>query len=420
MNMLLTVLGSRGDLNPFLIIGVNLKNRGHQVTIITSENYSHLVTSAGLNFISCYSAAEYNEVQNNPDLYDPRKGFAVLAKNMMLGTMRKLYQLISQFNPADTLLISSQFMLGARLANEKLGIPLVTLTLQPAAFWSIAEPAVNPEALFLPKLPFFIRKLIMNKVEKEYMDSVLSPELNCFREELHLPPIKKIYSSWSLSPQKIIGLFPEWYAKFAGDWPPQTQLTGFVSYDENASQLLPKEVINFLENGEAPLILTYGTANQQGQYFYKTFIEAGRRLNQRLLILTQYPNQLPNLQADRECYAAYLSLSTALSKSKGIIHHGGIGTLSQALATATPQLIVPFAHDQFDNAIRLEKIGAGISLISKKGYSIEKAVSALENLIESTELKPQCLMHSKKINFSEAENLTCQLIEKAKYNDQLD
>ncbi len=413
MNVLLSVLGSRGDLNPYLSIGVNLKKRGHQVTVITSEIYHQVVAKAGLNFISCHSAAEYYQAQNNPDLYHPRKGYEVFAEHL-LGTMRKLYYSIAEFNPAETLLISSQLMLGAHLANEKKGFPLINLALQPAAFWSVEEPAVRAGTLFLPKLPAFIRRLVLHKVEKDYIDGVLSVKLNHFRKELNLPAVNKIYSSWVFSPgKKIIGLFPDWFAKPALDWPTTTALTGFVNFDENAHQALPKEILEFLTKGEPPVILTYGTANTQGQYFFKTFIEAARRLHLRLLILTQYPEQLPALKLDRECHASYISLLTVLSKTRAIVHHGGIGTIAQALATATPQLLVPLAHDQFDNAVRLKKMGAAECLISRKNYSVAKAMKKLENLLTSTAIKSQCRSYAEKINFSRAEQLTCELIERS-------
>lgn len=411
MDILLTTLGSRGDLNPFLSLGVNLKRRGHRVTVITSEVYRPVVALAGLNFISCHSAEDFYEVQNHPDLYDSRKGFQILAKHLMLGTMRKVYQIISEYSSADTLLISSQFLLGTRLANEKLGLPLVTLALQPAAFWSVKEPSINPGMLFLSKLPFFLRKLILNKVDKDYLDKTLAPELNRFRQELKLPAINKIYSHWIFSPLKIMGLFPEWFAKPALDWPANTQLTGFINYDENAQQPVPEQILNFLNGGESPVILTYGTANTQSEFFFQTLIAAGRRLNLRLLILTQYPQQLPALRFNRECQAAYVSLPTVLPRVKAIVHHGGIGTTAQALAAAVPQLIVPFAYDQFDNAVKLEKIGAGISLISKKSYSVERAAKALEDLLTSEAIKSQCSIYSKKIDFAEAERLTCEIIE---------
>ena len=410
MNILLITLGSRGDVNPFIDIGLMLKNRSHDVTVITSEVYASVITKLGLNFISCNTIAEYNEVINHPDLYHPRKGFAVFAKHAMLNPMRKEYDIISKFNPNNTVLVATQFMLGARLANEKLGFPIVSLALQPASFWSVAQPALNPGALYLPKLPYFLRKLMLIFLERNVMDRILCPELNQFRTELGLPPVNCVYSKWLFSPQEIIGLFPEWFARPAADWPTQTQLTGFIHEDQNADQPLSEKVSQFLQTHEPPLILTYGTATIKTEQFFKIFIEAARKLKLPVLILTQHPQQLPPLQAEREIQVDYIPFQKIFPHAAALIHHGGIGTLSQGLAAGLPQLIVPLAHDQFDNAFHLNKIGAGLSLIAQN-YSINEAVSKIEELLKSNEIKSNCLRYSKKINFSQAGQLTCQLIE---------
>lgn len=410
MNILLITLGSRGDVNPFIDVGLMLKNRGHAVTVVTSEVYANVITALGLDFISCNTAAEYNEIINNPDLYHPRKGFAVFAEYAMLNPMRKEYDIISQFNSSNTLLVATQFMLGARLANEKLGFPLVTVALQPASFWSIAQPPLNPGALYLPKFPYVLRKLMLKFLERNVIDRTLCPQLNQLRVELGLAPVNRIYSQWLFSPRKIIGLFPEWFAHPAVDWPAQTQLTGFIHHNENADQTLPEKVSHFLQADSPPLVLTYGTATTQGNYFFQVFIEAARKLKLRVLILTQYPEQLPPLQPEREIQVNYASLPKIFPHAAALVHHGGIGTLSQALTAGLPQLIVPMAYDQFDNASRLNQIGAGLSLTTKN-YSISAAVNKIEKLLQSPEIKSNCLHYSKRIDFSQAGQLTCQLLE---------
>jgi len=242
------------------------------------------------------------------------------------------------------------------------------------------------------------------------MDRILCPQLNQFRTELSLNPVHHVYSRWSFSPQKIIGLFPEWFAHPAVDWPAQTQLTGFIHDDANDHQPLPEKLSHFLQANEPPLVLTYGTATTQAKQFFKIFIEAARKLKLPVLILTQHPQQLPPLQAEREIQVDYIPLPKIFPLAAALIHHGGIGTLSQALAAGLPQLIVPLAYDQFDNAFRLSQIVAGLSLTTKN-YSINQAVNKIEELLRSDEIKSNCLRYAQRIDVSQAGQLTCQLIE---------
>lgn len=413
MHILLITLGTRGDINPFICLGKQLKALGYEVTIISSEIYHDLVRSVGMNFISCSAASEYDAVINDSHVYDARKSFKVVANYLSLTPLRKLYNIISQFDPSNTILVATSFMLGARIANEKLNIPLVSICLQPMAFWSIEETPVYA-GTSIHKLSFFFRKLILNLIDRWMIDKLFSRELNQFRSELGLHHVRNIYSKWMFSSQKNIGLFPEWFAKPASDWPKNTELTGFLHCDdENSDHAIPEELIHFLRAGSPPIILTYGTGTTQCEKFYNIFIEAARKLNQRVLVLTQYPDQLPLLNSNREMHASYVPLQIILPHAAAIIHHGGIGTLSRALSASIPQLIVPLAHDQYDNAARLEKLGAGLSLPAKK-YSVNTAIKKINELLNSEKIRSNCLLYSKKINYSQAIEQTCRVIESVK------
>ena len=142
----------------------------------------------------------------------------------------------------------------------------------------------------------------------------------------------------------------------------------------------------------------------------KTSIETARKLGRRCIILTQYPEQLPRLNSN-EMHVSYVPLKKLLPHAATIVHHGGIGTIAQSLAAALPQLIVPMAYDQPDNAFRLEKLGVSLT-ISPKKYSVDRAARTLQKLLDSHAIKSQCLRYSKKIDFHQAEQRLCEAIEK--------
>ena len=77
-------------------------------------------------------------------------------------------------------------------------------------------------------------------------------------------------------------------------------------------------------------------------------------------------------------YAAYAPFSALLPRLSLLIHHGGIGTSAQALAAGIPQTIVPFAHDQFDNAARLRRLGVSSTLASTA--TVARWISAIDGL----------------------------------------
>ena len=213
------------------------------------------------------------------------------------------------------------------------------------------------------------------------------------------------------SPQKNLGLFPEWFAQPQRDWPPQTQLTSFVYYDQqDGNEELPRELEDFLNAGSAPIIFTAGTAMKHGSQFFLDCIKACQKLGQRGILLTQHPEQLPAELPEGIQHFAYLPFSQVLPRALALVHHGGIGTTAQAIAAGIPQVIRPMAHDQPDTAVRIEKLGIGVSLDPKKFNAVTLA-EKINSLITSQAVLDLCKTYAEKIYPEQALNDTCTIIE---------
>lgn len=410
MNILLVTVGSAGDVHPFVGIGRALKERGHRVTVATNDYFEPVVREAGLEFAGISPRETYLAMQANPDIWHPLKGFKILLNDCFLPLTRPVYELLSGLNPRETVVVSSFYSLGARVGHEKFKFPFVSLHLQPACFTSAHKPAAGmPMPEWLP-IPF--KKFVLNALEKIFIDPIVAPTINPLLAELGLPKAQQFLSNWAHSPQNIIALFPEWFAEPQPDWPSQTDLAGFYSYDRKAEKPLTKDLRQFLDAGEPPIVFTPGTANQHSNEFFKASIEAASLLGKRALLLTTHRNALPTKLPDGVAHCDYLPFSTILPRSAAIVHHGGIGTVAQAMAAGIPQLVVPMAFDQPDNAARLERLGIGASLRPAK-FRGKEAAQKLDQLLASQEVKERCATISGKIDFQRALDTTCLAIEQA-------
>ena len=95
------------------------------------------------------------------------------------------------------------------------------------------------------------------------------------------------------SPQRVLGLFPDWYAPPQPDWPTQVRLTGFPLYDDRRDQELPKAAEDFLAGGDAPVVFTPGSAMRHGREFFAESAAACRLLGRRGLFVEPYaPHQV--------------------------------------------------------------------------------------------------------------------------------
>lgn len=324
--------------------------------------------------------------------------------------MRVTYEILGQFNPKNTIIIATPFMLGARIANEMHHFPLIQICLQPIGLWSLKQVPRYSASFDFQILPYFLRKMLLKFCCRFMTDKILSGPVNEFRRELGLAKAKDIFSKWLYSPTKIIGLFPRWFCPHSPDWPKNTVLTGFVHYKQkNLNENTLAEIIDFAKQSEPPMVITYGTSNALAAPFFKISIEALRYLKQRVLILTPNKDLVPTLIPNQEIVIEYFPLEQILPYCKGIIHHGGVGTLCLSLFHKIPQLIVPITADQPDNALRVKKLKIGV-VIKPKSYNIKNAKKAIQNMLQSEPIKQSIRSLSEKINFSATENEIIQII----------
>lgn len=78
MHAILTPVGSAGDVLPFVVIGAELRRRGHRVSLLAPETFAASVLKAGLEFVPVGTAEEFDAATKNPDLWHPRRGPAVV------------------------------------------------------------------------------------------------------------------------------------------------------------------------------------------------------------------------------------------------------------------------------------------------------------------------------------------------------
>jgi rhamnosyltransferase subunit B len=200
--------------------------------------------------------------------------------------MEPVYKIIPGFDPSKSVLAAQGQVFGAHIAHEKLGFPFITIHLQSAVFRSIHEFPLLPAGM-----PPFLKRGVFYLLDTFVLDKVFAPEINRFRRSLNLPPVKRIFNKWTHSPQLNLGLFPDWFAPPQPDWPPKTQLTGFVLYDKQTEHdSIPERLEEFLNTGNAPIIFTPGTAMKRANQFFADCVTACQMLGWRGILLTQHPD----------------------------------------------------------------------------------------------------------------------------------
>jgi len=410
VKILLLPVGSYGDVHPFVGLGACLQQRGHDVTVMAAEPFASLIGRVGLQFRQLGTAEEYYELADDPNLWNLWRGFSTIARRAIIPCMRRQYDFISeQYAPGETLVIDSMLGVGTRLAHDKLGVPLVSIHLQPTVFWSEYEAPRLPRMLASRAVPRWVKRLQYAAADRFFVDPILLSPINELRHELGLDPIRHVNQMWH-SPQRVIGLFPDWFAPPQPDWPPQTVLTGFPLWDEGDVTPMPAEVDAFLQAGDGPIVFTAGSAMRLGQKFFETAVAACEKLGRRGILLTRYAHQIPSDLPANVRHFEFVPFSQLLPHASAIVHHGGIGTTSQALQAAVPQLIMPMAFDQPDNAHRLKKLGVADSLVPHK-FAAPAVAQKLAHLIGSSQVKEACVNIAQRFQGLDSLERTADVIE---------
>lgn len=382
-------LGSAGDVHPNLGLALALRERGLAVLFVGPEVFRPLAERIGIDFVGVGSEDEYYAAIRDPDLWHPVRSFSVVARRLILPALRPVYEIIKEHSePGRTVVAAPGFAFGARIAQEKLGTPLATVHLQPIMFRSAIHPGCFGFPDIVGHLPRPVRNLYFRAADRVFIDRWLAEPVNSFRAELGLDPVRRLFDRWIHSPQLVIGLFPKWFAPPQPDWPQNVSLTGFPLWDERDIRSTSEELEGFLGSGDPPLVFTAGSAMLQAKQFFEVSADVCNATGRRGLLLTQFREQLPAHLPAEVRHFEYIPFSTVLPRSAALIHHGGIGTTAQAISAGIPQLIVPNAHDQPDNAVRVRRLGIG-DYVLPGAYTKTRVVSKLHALL-SPEMKSNC------------------------------
>jgi rhamnosyltransferase subunit B len=408
MNVLLVTFGSSGDVNPIIGLGLALQRAGMEATVMTNGFFEAEVRSAGLEFVSVSTADEYESIAACSDLWHPRRGLARVA-DAWVQLLSPTYEAIrDHYVPGRTVVAASGQSFGARVAQEHLGVPLATVQMQPAVFRSLYDTPRLPIGPSTEWQPRWIKRLVY-RLADWFLDRELAAPVNAFRRQFQLPPVRRVMADWWLSPQRVIGLFPDWFGAPQPDWPPHSLLSGFPLYDGATDGSLPAEAEQFLDGGEPPVVFTAGTAMRHGETFFRAAVEACGLLARRGLLLTGYSQQLPtNLPRAVRAFD-YLPFGPLLPRCAAIVHHGGIGTTSQSLAAGIPQLIMPMAFDQPDNAARAERLGVA-RVLAPRAFRAPAVASALEQLIDQPPVAAACRRWAPRCTDPQRLDIACEAI----------
>ena len=360
--ILMVGLGSYGDINPYLAIGRELKRRGHAAVLATGQIYAGDAAREGLEFAAVRPDADPTDTELMARVMDRRRGSERVIRELVMPRVRESFEDLDRAARGADLLLSHPLTYAVPVLAQHRRYRWLSVALQPLMFFSAYDPPVVAPAPWLARLrPLGPR---VNGPLLRLMKRVSHPwgePVRVLRRELGLSDGGDPMFEGQHSPHGVLALFSKTFGPPQPDWPPHVHVCGFPFLDEDfGGKGLDPALASFLDAGPPPIVFTLGSsAVQTAGDFYAQAAEAAARLGRRAVLLAGPAADTMRGLADSAIAARSAPYHQLFPRCAAIVHSGGVGTTGQALRAGRPQLVVPFAHDQFDNGARVARLGAG-------------------------------------------------------------
>jgi rhamnosyltransferase subunit B len=375
VRIVLSNIGTFGDINPLVALALELKRRGHVPILALPNIYRSKIEPLGLDFHAIRPDIDPTNSVLVQMVYDVKHGTEHGLRDFLFPSLRQTYDdlLAAATQPlrADLLLLGELNYAGPLVA-EVTGIPWASYVLAPLSFFSAFDPPVLPP---FPKLARADKVAGFGRVIKRlarFTTRKWPLPIYELRGQLGLARGPNPLFDAKHAPQLVLALFSRVLGVEQKDWPPNTLITGFCFYDSDAGNAtLPLHLEEFVAAGEPPVVFTLGSAAVLAAGdFYEISAKGAMRLGIRavLLIGTDPRNRLQQQLPASICVAEYAPFSALFARCALVVHQGGVGTTAQALRAGKPMLIMPYSHDQPDNARRMRRLKVSRT-IQKSGYT---------------------------------------------------
>src|SRR5215217_7513065 len=385
MRITIITIGSRGDVQPYIALGLGLKNAKHEVRLATSANFAAAIRRRGLDFfpiegepqamLQSETGQAILDAGSNPFLF-ARRFFSMLASQMK--------QLLSDCWEAcegtEAMVFSlTGFYIGYHVA-EKLKVPFYPAYLQPV------HPSRYLSSVLFPEAPGWLPlrgsyNLLTHALGGQLVWQMLRRATNKARREiLNLPPVSLMGPFGQLIKQHhpyLYGFSPMVLPKPL-DWDANACVTGYWFLDHPPGWHPPANLIDFLESGSPPVCVGFGSMiNRNPEESTQLVLDALRSSGQRGILLTGWGGLSSADLPDDVFKMDDVPHDWLFPRAAAVVHHGGAGTTAAGLRAGVPSIVVPFFADQNFWGQRVHKLGAGPKPMQRKKLSTERLANAI-------------------------------------------
>ena len=390
MRITIFAAGSRGDVQPCIMLGLGLQQAGFQVLMAAPQNFAGFIQSHGLPFYSLrgdvqqiMSSDTGREFMESGDA-NPIK--SILAMRKMIGpiAMQMAEDLLDACRDADALISLAVFATIGKTIAQIRNIPCLyvepTPMLPTRNFPAPGFPIQNNLGGLLNRFSGFVMLWVIWQWYHPYV--------NEFRKRFELSPLSGNDFYRSLNSVPLLGAYSPKVISHPRDWSDSVHITGYW-FQENANEWQPPiELATFLENGEPPVYVGFGSmTGRDPEHYAGIVLEALAKSGQRGVIATGWGGMNVMKIPDNVIVIDSAPHGWLFPRMSAVVHHGGAGTTAEGLRAGVPAVIVPFIVDQLFWGKRVEALGAGPEPIPAKKLTADKLAEAIRIATKNPTIK---------------------------------
>ncbi len=379
MRITMLTIGSTGDVRPYVLLGREMAKRGHEITIATFAPFRSMVEEAKLNFFPL--SGDAMELIGNvmkPGVNGTRF-LNQLEKSLKKVLPTLLDDLMHAGEGAEAMCCTFFGSMYYSIA-EKYRIPCIQTQYFPVDPNS-QTPIASAPGLHLGKgwnkTSYRLGYLLISLLEKRYLTNWRKENGLSVRKVVTHPDYElcghTIPVIYAISP--IVMPRPK-------AWGEHIHMSGFWWDDEPCSYTPPEELQAFLQKGEKPIYIGFGSmVSGNMSKTYNTVIRAVRAANVRAVISLGWNSEKMHMKSDdRIFFADYVPHDWLFQQVSAVVHHGGAGTTASGLRAGKPTLVVPFGGDQPFWGSRVLSLGCGPRPIRRENLTVSRLTKALIDL----------------------------------------
>lgn len=372
MRVLLSTIGSRGEVQPILALAHELRALGHEATLCVPPDFKPWVESFGFPCVPVgpevkpFAGAQAAARPAKPSAAQ-RRQLAALAVRWQFTALREAVA------GCDLIVGAGALQLAAPSIATMHSLPYVWASYCPATLPSPAHPPIKPGVHHPAWLPAVVNRLLWMRDAASW-SSLFGPTLNEERAQAGLAPIRSV--------QSYVFTDAPWLAAdpLLGPAPTRTRMrilqTGAWLLPDTTA--LPEELERFLAAGEPPIYFGFGSMRARGETARARMLLAAARALGRRAVVARGWAPLGDLDPGPDgIVVGEINHAKLFPRVAAVVHHGGAGTTTAAAQAARPQVVVPHMYDQFYWASRVRRLGVGASCRTGGGLTTDTMVAAL-------------------------------------------